>query len=122
MKKNNRKEIKNACRDDWKIEPMPEMHETFELSRPLTNKETEALRRGYIPETMDDRWFMYMEGDTLFAHRSWTGRCIFKVDFKEDGHHVVTVNRDPVQYGCNDIEEDIDTLNGLLDWLIDAAK
>ena len=49
MKKNNKKEIKTACRDDWKIEPMPEMHETFELSRPLTNKETEGGRKWIFP-------------------------------------------------------------------------
>ena len=57
-----------------------------------------------------------MEGDTLFAHRSWTGICIFRIDFKPDHHLVVTVNRDPEQYACTDTDDDARTLNKLLDW------
>ena len=57
-----------------------------------------------------------MEGSTLWAHRSWTGHCIFRIDFKEDQNHVVTVNRDPKQYKCTSVEEDIASLNKLLDW------
>lgn len=57
-----------------------------------------------------------MEGDTLYAHRSWTGICIYRIDFKADGNHAVTVNRDPEQYSCTSIDEDRQTLNELLDW------
>ena len=38
------------------------------------------------------------------------------IEFREDDHHVVTVNRDPQQYKSSGIEEDIGTLNRLLDW------
>ena len=38
------------------------------------------------------------------------------IDFKEDGLHTVTVNRDPEQYLCTSIEEDAEALNSLLDW------
>ena len=74
-----------------------------------------TLRRGNIPQAMEDKWFWYMEGSTLWAHRSWTGYCIYRIDMKEDGRHAVTVNRDPEQYGCTSIEEDAATLNKLLD-------
>lgn len=57
-----------------------------------------------------------MEGSTLWAHRSWTGHCIFRIDFKEDNNHIVTVNRNPEQYKCTSIDEDIESLNKLLDW------
>lgn len=76
----------------------------------------EALRKGNIPQGMEDKWFWYMEGNTLFAHRSWTGHCIFVIDFKEDNDHHVTVNRDPEQYGSTDVSEDRESLNKLLDW------
>ena len=105
-----------ARRDDWKTEPMPEQHETFVLTRPFSDAEMDALRCGHIPEAMEDKWFWYMEGPTLWAHRSWTGYCIYRIDFQENGHHVVTVNRDPEQYACTSIEEDIESLNKLLDW------
>ena len=114
--KNDKNEVRIARRDDWKTTPMPEKHETFVLNRPFSEKEMCALRLGNIPKEMEDKWFWYMEGSTLWAHRSWTGFCIYKIDFKEDQRHIVTVNRDPDQYGSTDIEEDLRLLNGLLDW------
>ena len=82
----------------------------------VSEEEMDVLRCGNIPQAMEDKWFWYMEGSTLWAHRSWTGYCIYRIDFKEDNNHLVTVNRDPEQYGCTDIEEDIESLNNLLDW------
>ena len=109
-------EARVARRSDRKTEPMPERRETFILNRAFSEAEMNALRRGHIPQEMEDKWFWYTEGSTLFAHRSWTGYCIYRIDFKEDGRHVVTVNRDPEQYGRADIGEEIETLNKLLDY------
>ena len=111
---NNKPRI--AHREDWKTLPMPDQHETFVLSRSFSDEEMAALRCGNIPQAMEDKWFWYMEGSTLWAHRSWTGYCIYRIDFKEDNEHVVTVNRDPEQYTCPSVKEDITALNKLLDW------
>lgn len=108
-------QIKIACRGDWKTEPMPEKHETFVLNRSFSDAEMAALRCGNVPEAMEDKWFRFMEGSTLWAHRSWTGFCIYRIDFKEDGHHIVTVNCDQEQYRFTDIEEEAEQLNNLLD-------
>ena len=107
-----------ARRGDWKTAPMPEKHETFVLSRTFSDAEMDALRRGNVPQAMEDKWFWYMEGPTLWAHRSWTGYCIYRIDFKEDHRHIVTVNRDPEQYKGTSIEEDAESLNKLLDWWV----
>ena len=116
MTGDNENKIRVAQRNDWKTEPMPEKHETFILNRSFSEKEMAALRCGNIPQAMEDNWFWYMEGLTLWAHRSWTGHCIYRIDFKEDNRHVVTVNRDPAQYKCTSIAEDTQSLNKLLDW------
>ena len=105
-----------ACRSDWKTEPMPQLHETFVLNRTFSDQEMFALRCGNVPQAMEDKWFWFMEGSTLWAHRSWTGHCIFRIDFKEDNNHIVTVNRDPEQYRSFGIEEDRESLNRLLNW------
>ena len=105
-----------ARRDDWKTEPMPMQNETFVLNRSFSGEEMDVLRCGHIPQAMEDKWFWYMEGATLWAHRSWTGYCIYRIDFNEDHAHTVTVNRDPDQYACTSIEEDRESLNKLLDW------
>lgn len=115
---NSKNKTSVAHRDDWKTQPMPEHHETFVLNRSFSEEEMNVLRCGNIPKAMEDKWFWYMEGETLWAHRSWTGFCIYQIDFKNDNHHLVTVNRDPEQYGCTNIEEDIESLNDLLDWWV----
>lgn len=107
---------KIAERSDWKTTDMPSNHESFILQRDITPQQMAALRRGNIPQEMEDKWFWFMEGDILYAHRSWTGFCIYRVEFKPDGNHFVTVNRDPEQYSYASISEDTETLNSLLDW------
>lgn len=107
---------KIADRNDWETTGMPKKHDTFVFHRPLNAQQMAALRRGNIPKEMEDKWFWFMEGDTLYAHRSWTGFCIYRVDFKPDGDHIVTVNRDPEQYTCESAAEDAERLNKLLNW------
>ncbi|MBQ6478728.1 MAG: hypothetical protein IJI44_05080 [Erysipelotrichaceae bacterium] len=116
MTDDNKNKTGIACRDDWKTEPMPEQHATFMLTRSFSDEEMAALRCGNIPQAMEDKWFWYMEDSTLFAHRSWTGYCIYRIDFQDDDSHLVTANRDPEQYTCTSIEEDLESLNRLLDW------
>ena len=107
---------KIAERDDWHTEPMPQEHKTFIFRRPLSEEQMAALRNGNVPQEMEGKWFWFMEGDTLYAHRSWTGFCIFKIEFKPDGNHLVTVNQNPEQYSCTDMAEISKNLNNLLDW------
>jgi len=116
MTEDNKNRERAARRGDWKTEPMPRQRETFVLNRSFSEEEMEALRRGNIPQAMEDKWFWYMEGPTLWAHRSWTGYCIYQIEFREDGNHIVTANRDPEQYRCSGAEEDLRSLNRLLDW------
>ena len=115
MPEENKDKKRVARREDWKTEPMPEQHGIFVLDRSFSDEEMDVLRCGNVPQAMEDKWFWYMENSTLWAHRSWTGYCIYQIDFKEDNHHIVKVNRDPEQYKCTSIEEDIETLNKLLD-------
>lgn len=109
-------EVIIATKSDWKTLEMPDEHEVFFLEREFTPEQMNTLRRGNIPKEMEDKWFWYMEGDTLFAHRSWTGICVYIIEFSENGRHKVTVNRDPEQYSCTSVEEDTEVLNKLLDW------
>ena len=116
MTEDNENRTRVARRGDWKTKPMPEQQATFVLNRTFSEAEMEALNRGNVPQDMEDKWFWFMEGTMLFAYRSWTGYCIYQIDFRDDNHHIVTVNRDPEQYKCTSIEEDIISLNKLLNW------
>ena len=57
-----------------------------------------------------------MDGETLYAHRSWTGFCLYIIEFKPDDNHLVTVNRNQEQYKNTDIGYDVKALNDLLNW------
>lgn len=106
--------FKIAEKKDWKTLDMPAQNETFIYHREFTENQMNALRRGNIPQEMEDKWFWYMEGNTLYAHRSWTGNCIFIIEFKDDNNHVVKANRDPEQFVSKGIEDDIRILDGLM--------
>ena len=90
--------------------PMPRTRTTLTLNLHLTRTEAERLRLGFIPSAMEEKWFAYMDGDTLFEHRSWTGYCISQVHFVPEGDGLrathAEVNRFPGQYSNQDDEED----------------
>lgn len=105
-----------ATKNDWKTTTMPDQHEEFILEREFSDEQMQRLRRGSIPQEMEDKWFWYMENNKLYAYRSWTGFCIYVVEFNEKNRHKVTVNRNEKQYGRVSIEEDKKLLNDLLNW------
>lgn len=112
----DKKEKRIAARADWNITQMPEKNSTFLLVREFSAGQIAALRRGNIPETTEDKWFRFMEGDTLYAHRSWTGVCVYRIDFSfADNRHKVTVNKDPAQVSVTSEDEDRQMLADLLE-------
>jgi hypothetical protein len=53
--------------------------------------EFSSIRRGLIAREMEDRWFAFLEGDSLFFHRSWTGHCVYQVNFEIRSERVLVV-------------------------------
>ena len=47
----------------------------------------ERLQAGLWPRDMDDRWAIWLDGDTLRCWRSWTATCIYepRLDLNPDG-------------------------------------
>lgn len=104
-----------ATRDSWKITPLPAARSRLALTRSFSPRELARLQDGFIPTSQDDKWFVFMERDTLYLHRSWTGICIYEV--RLDGPNVVEawVNRDPASYTADDDASELTILNALLD-------
>ncbi|NJM22755.1 MAG: hypothetical protein HC907_30645 [Richelia sp. SM1_7_0] len=99
--------LKKATRSDWKIQPMPELKTWLQIEEIFTKEEYIYLTWGLIPMSMDDKWFIYVEDDWLYFHRSWTGDCIFQVRLErfEDGYLIAEawVNCDQNQRYDKDI-------------------
>ena len=100
--------VKTATADDWKTTPMPddpnevsELPFDFDISAEAMN----IIRKGHIPEAMEDHWFMYCDDEYIRYFRSWTGICAFEAHYKKKGddYHVdkLRINHAQAQYGSD---------------------
>jgi hypothetical protein len=114
--------MKVAKPADWKTEHLPAKHTTVSLNRRFTPDEMKRIKRGLIPEQMEDKWFIFFDQDMLHFHRSWTGFCIYKAYFQKDGDgYILThaeVNRDPDHYMETDDTRDQQMVSYLIDILL----
>jgi hypothetical protein len=110
---------------DWQTRPMPATVAALPFARSFAAEELALLRRGLVPEAMEDKWFVVWHDDALWLHRSWTGLCVYRLRFAPDAGGRVRVvealvNRDPQQY-CPTDAHDLATLPWLLDSLLAFA-
>ncbi len=112
-------EERKARKADWKTEPMPSANKVINLDLRYSAAAMSTIRRGFLPRDMDDRWFAYMEGDSLFLHRSWSGHCIFVVRFSAEDEGLrgieATVNQDPAQYRSDGDDADRQAIADIID-------
>src|SRR5262245_8137459 len=114
----------NATRNSWKNSPLSKSRERLRVDRTFPAHEFDALQSGSVPRDMDDKWFVFMEGDWLYIHRSWTGHCIFQVRL-EGGRGdwtvaEVWVTRDRAVFQSQGEEEDCRVLQSLFDRLVES--
>jgi len=106
----------------WKIKPMPAAHKELALEGSYSAEEYAQISLGFIPQEQQDKWFIYLEGEWLHFHRSWTGSCIFQLHLApEDDYYradKAIVNRDPAQYRSSDDEQDARLISHLVDDLL----
>lgn len=102
--------------------PMPAQSVVLPFVRAYEGLDACLLRRGLLPQSMEDRWFVYLEGDQLLFRRSWTGLLIYSVRVAAGpgGLHSrsVVINRDPAQYGETNDADDLSLLDQLIDRLL----
>ncbi len=107
---------------DWETFPLPANRIAIPLDRRFSKEEMERIRRGAVPEVMEDKWFVYWQEDRLYFHRSWTGRCIYVVRFEEeeDGFRMVEayVNGDREEYNKSDFSDEPARISYLIDVLL----
>jgi hypothetical protein len=109
-----------ATRESWKVLDPPEMRVALEFSESYTHSDFGQIKRGVIPEEMEDKWFIFFEEPWLYFHRSWTGEGIYGVKFQRsnDGASVVAswVGQSDGQY----MKSRRDYHRAMLKFLIDA--
>lgn len=111
-----------ATKSSWKNLPMPSVRVEIPYAAEFSAEEFERLSRGHVPEGMEDKWFVFLDGNCLNLHRSWTGVCVYQVELAASGdkHKVVRAlaNRDPAQYSLKDGAFDAKMLRYLIGGLL----
>ncbi|QEI08906.1 NUDIX domain-containing protein [Pigmentiphaga aceris] len=113
-----------ASREDWKTRPMPALRRSISIPRNIGHEFDETdmadIRCGLLPKEMEDKWFVYYEDGVLYLHRSWTGNCIYRVNFAQfaDGWRAtaVDINMHPRQHNMADATSEAG-LARLFTWL-----
>ena len=79
---------KTATADSWKTIPMPKDSDKVtqvSLDFRIPAQAMDIIRKGHIPEAMEDHWFMYCDDEYIRYFRSWTGFCAFEAHYRKDG-------------------------------------
>ena len=109
---------RKARRSSWEIEPLTVPQPIPAPARVWTDDEMDVIRRGYVPWIMDEKWFIFMEQNRLFAHRSWTGLGVYEATFAPtEGGHVIesaVVTGDETEYRRSSDEAESLTLEVLI--------
>jgi len=101
-----------ATRESWKNQPISEPKQ-ISISLELAKKQFSKIKKGLIPEAMEDKWFIFYEDQWLYFHRSWTGFGIFKAKIIRQGEGYIInefwAERNRDIYQNNDDNEDRET-------------
>lgn len=111
-----------ARRTDWQSKFMPAARVIVPLETRYSLQEMATIIRGSLPNSQDDKWFIFYEDGVLHCHRSWTGICIFRVHFRpcDSGWQAwqVEINRHSGQYTATDEHEDLALLDTIIEHLL----
>lgn len=79
-----------AQKHDWKREKFRHLTK-IPFTDEFNPKEMARLRNGLVPESKEDKWFVFFSGKTLYFHRSWTGQGVYQIRLKlrKDGAAIV---------------------------------
>lgn len=77
--------VRGATKESWNWTPMPGEREEIPYEDTFTADEMDLISQGYIPEAMEEKWFIYFADEWLYLHRSWTGYCYYMVQLEKTG-------------------------------------
>jgi hypothetical protein len=109
-------------KDHWlsKVRPLGSSRVEIAYQRTFTAAESEKLRTGLWPQSMDDKWVIYLGESSLDMWRSWTGHCIYSLPARSVAGGVsvgpLLVNGDGTQYCRISDKDDIQFVERLLNW------
>jgi hypothetical protein len=111
-----------ANRSGWETKPMSDKRAHIAVDLHYVPEEMTLIRRGFIPDVMEDKWFIFFENQMLHFHRSWTGYEVLRGHFLSLGDEYVVREivacRDLELYRNVDDDYDIAQFQFLIDLLL----
>lgn len=116
-------QVRAARPSDHNHLPMPEQNEEMAIRMRFSSEQMKRIRFGFIPPGMDFKWFIYYEKETLHFHRSWTGFCVFQLNFTETekGGAIaqrLLINRNTEEYKGPNAQKCLKTVSQLIQTLL----
>lgn len=111
-------------RDHWLsiVQPLGKERVEIAYQRSFTAAEVDKLRAGLWPQSMDDRWVVFLGPTSLDLWRSWTGHCIYSLPIQVAGDGIVvgplTVNDNHQQYQRPDEVGDIRNFESVISMIL----
>ena len=106
-----------ATKTKWQNHPI-DNPKKIDFSIHFDDKQFEKLKRGLIPQQMEDKWFIFFENDWLYFHRSWTGLGLYKAQLikEQDGYSIKEfwTERNQEKYKNEDDNTDIENISFLI--------
>lgn len=106
----------------WPNKPMPKGAKVLEIDGTYSREEYVTISQGLIPQSANDKWFIYLEDEWLHFHRSASGSCIFMFNIVLQENHyaakTLLVNGDPKQFNSENDEYNVNLVAYLIDSLL----
>ena len=64
--------MNRATKTDWKNLPLTALAKKISCSFIFSEPELNQINQGFIPEEMEDKWFIYSQDNIVYFQRSWT--------------------------------------------------
>ena len=71
-----------AFSTSWRCEPFKQ-GVSLPYYAAFDNDQFALVKEGFIPQVMEDKWFIYYEEPHLLFHRSWTGRPVYRLALRK---------------------------------------
>jgi hypothetical protein len=75
--------IEAATRDSFPIDATPCEWDAVDLVLSYDASDFDWVRRGFIPRSPMETWFIFFEEGWLYLHRANTGACLIRLEFEE---------------------------------------
>lgn len=110
--------MKVATKGDWKTVELSGNIQEYPLDRSFPTNDSELLQQGFIPKTINDRWFIYSENNKIYIHNSWSGTCRYVISFCKKRKKIVLTSFTTGKISQKELPHERKAINHIIDTVL----